>query len=249
MQRGARAAQAEIPEPGQHAQGGTLSSDQPELANPPCTSSRRASYKLACRPSISAMDRRINDVWLISYWRLVAKPRRAGHIPAQPESATAAFGPLFQEWLRQRGLTSTLEATSVGDPHGWIQYRYTPLGDQAVRAGPRWEQAFHGSLWYSLWSTLESGVLLESDDRAKGHDYWMPGGLLLPGLRHRALVRSAARALRRRRISPRNAGASRGDGCPQDGARARRRSVGLPGRKRRAALGLDQSQFSSRHRC
>ena len=70
--------------------------------------------------------------------------------------------------------------------------------DLVVKSQSTWETAFHGTWWYSartsskvwrcfpcylvciidfaqVWSVLDSGVFLESNDRDKGHDFWEPG--------------------------------------------------------------------------
>ena len=42
------------------------------------------------------------------------------------------------------------------------------------------EENFYGTWWYSVWQVLLSGVLLESNDYAKGHDFWEPGVYCTP---------------------------------------------------------------------
>ncbi|CAK0797193.1 unnamed protein product, partial [Prorocentrum cordatum] len=51
-----------------------------------------------------------------------------------------------------------------------------------VVPGADWEQAFHGTWWYAVWLVLDSGVLLESNDKASGHDFWEPGVYCTPVL-------------------------------------------------------------------
>ena len=46
-----------------------------------------------------------------------------------------------------------------------------------------WKTACHGTFWYSLWSVLLAGVLAESGDESKGHEYWEPGVYCSPELR------------------------------------------------------------------
>lgn len=108
---------------------------------------------------------------LVIQWREVSRPRRAGAIAAMPPGARQDFEPLFREWLQVRGLESALEREE--DQRGWMVFRYKRR--PVVRQDDTWEQAFHGTWWYSVWSVLESGVLLESDDMGKGHDFWEPG--------------------------------------------------------------------------
>merc|ERR1712187_299892 len=60
----------------------------------------------------------------------------------------------------------------------WYRYRY--VKDPVITSKDHWETAFHGTWWYSLWSVLESGVFLESNNLDKGHDFWMPGFYCTP---------------------------------------------------------------------
>lgn len=115
---------------------------------------------------------------LVIQWREISRPRGQGAVAAQPAGARMHFEPLFAEWLAERGIADSLERQD--DDRGWMVFRYTR--NPVVHEGPHatWEQAFHGTWWYSVWSVLESGVLLESDDKDKGHDFWEPGVYCTP---------------------------------------------------------------------
>jgi len=115
---------------------------------------------------------------LVIQWREVCRPRRAGAVPAQPRGARKDFAALFDEWLKVRGLEGVL--VEAGYEKGWKVYQYTK--DPVVKSQPTWETAFHGTWWYSVWSVLDSGVFLESNDRDKGHDFWEPGVYCSPNL-------------------------------------------------------------------
>lgn len=115
---------------------------------------------------------------LVNLWREVSKPRKGGAIPAMPPGCKVDSQPLFQEWLDRRGLTDALEYS--GNQQGWDVYRYTR--DPVVKSEPHWEQAFHGTWWYSVWLLLETGIFLESDDKGLGHDFWEPGTYCSPSL-------------------------------------------------------------------
>ncbi|OLP80856.1 hypothetical protein AK812_SmicGene38682 [Symbiodinium microadriaticum] len=115
---------------------------------------------------------------LVIQWREVCRPRRAGAVAAQPRGARKDFAALFEEWLKVRDLQGVL--VEAGYEKGWKVYQYTK--DPVVKSQPTWETAFHGTWWYSVWSVLDSGVFLESNDRDKGHDFWEPGVYCSPNL-------------------------------------------------------------------
>ena len=108
---------------------------------------------------------------LVIQWREVCKPRRAGAVAAQRKGSRKDFASCFNDWLRARNLHESL--AEVGYKDGWKVYRY--LKEPKVKSEENWEQAFHGTWWYSVWLVLDSGVFLESNDRDKGHDFWEPG--------------------------------------------------------------------------
>jgi len=117
---------------------------------------------------------------LVTRWREVSKPRRAGAVARQPRGSKLDFEGLFELWLEARGLGASSTLERIDDQKGWAVYRY--VKDPVVIEQPSWEVAFHGTWWYSLWMVLESGVFLESDDRQKGHDFWEPGVYCSPNL-------------------------------------------------------------------
>lgn len=108
---------------------------------------------------------------LVNKWREVSKPNRQGAVAPKPRGAKLDFHDLFQQWLDARDLSDALEYS--GTEKGWAVYKYNK--SVATPDEKTWECAFHGTWWYSVWLVLESGVLLESDDREKGHDFWEPG--------------------------------------------------------------------------
>eukprot|EP00971_Amphidinium_carterae_P006872 135633-Amphidinium_carterae.7 len=115
-------------------------------------------------------------------WQEEAKPRRRGKPKPLPSRAHAEFPLLLDAWLYARGLTGALyrnvtqeaaeqRAHVLGKELGlrrWFIYDYVNAQD----VPPHWVPAYHGTWWYALWSLIESGVLLESNDRALGHDFW-----------------------------------------------------------------------------
>lgn len=115
---------------------------------------------------------------LVNQWREVSKPKRQGAVAAKPRGAKVDFPDLFEHWLEVRGLRDALER--VDDERGWLVYRYKRL--PVVEPSDSWEVAYHGTWWYSIWSILESGVMLESNDMAAGHDFWEPGVYVSPML-------------------------------------------------------------------
>ena len=97
-----------------------------------------------------------------------------------------SFGEMLQKWLYARGLDKKLRCDAFSLPSEdyirslpqlrtaspIIYYTYT---GSVVQAGEHWDEAYHGTWWYGLWSILESGVLLESNDDEAGHEFWHPG--------------------------------------------------------------------------
>jgi len=122
--------------------------------------------------------RRGNGEALVNLWREASKPRKGGAIKPEPAGCKLDSPELFRQWLAARGLEDALEYT--GDQQGWSLYRYTR--NPVVKSEKWWEQAFHGSWWYSAWLILETGIFLESDDKDLGHDYWEPGVYCSPSL-------------------------------------------------------------------
>ncbi|CAJ1337202.1 unnamed protein product [Effrenium voratum] len=81
------------------------------------------------------------------------------------------FRPRFEQWLDQRNLSGRLEYS--GTQRKWHVFSYLPTeqGEQADRSEEAMVEAFHGTWWYSLWLVLQTGVVLESNDKEKGHDF------------------------------------------------------------------------------
>ena len=84
-----------------------------------------------------------------------------------------AFRQMTQKWLHDRGLDKMLEGQSVSFPSEEATPNevgtaspilYYSYKGSLVQAGQHWEDAFHGTWFYSLWSILEAGFLLESED-------------------------------------------------------------------------------------
>jgi len=116
---------------------------------------------------------------LVSLWREVSKPRKGGAIPSQPPGCKVDFDALFFDWMEARGLAGILNREE--DQEGWAVFSYRPP-EPVVESRPNWEQAFHGTWWYAVWLILKSGVLLESNNRSLGHDFWEPGVYCSPSL-------------------------------------------------------------------
>jgi len=108
---------------------------------------------------------------LLKQWWELSRPRREGTVaPAPWAPAQRDFWPLFQHWLDARGLSQYL--SYLGHRRGWEVFSYSRA---AIPCESSWTVAFHGTWWYALWSILSSGVLLESNDKELGHDFWEPG--------------------------------------------------------------------------
>eukprot|EP00971_Amphidinium_carterae_P065536 1298730-Amphidinium_carterae.1 len=121
-------------------------------------------------------------------WQELSKPRKRGRILPMSSHVRAEFP---YEWLFVRGLSGVLTRNHEqerieqqnhykGDEKGlrrWLIYDYNRRQEPV---DPTWVQAFHGTWWYSLWSVLETGVMLESNDSKLGHDFWEPGTYVTP---------------------------------------------------------------------
>lgn len=126
----------------------------------------------------TARDSQSGASALVNQWREVSKPRKGGAIALQPPGCKVDSVPLFEQFWKDRGLGDALQLT--GEQNGWNVYRY--VKEPVVKSEPDWEPAFHGTWWYAVWMILESGVFLESNNRALGHDYWEPGVYCSPNL-------------------------------------------------------------------
>lgn len=151
-----------------------------ELCEPGAKRRRLATDAVELQLEMAAYSRDHSRENLVEQWREVSKPRRAGAVAKQPRGSKKDFPALFDEWLKVRDLHDSLRRCKAEDQRGWRVYRYTR--EPVVKAAASWEQAFHGTWWYSVWSVIESGVMLESDDRSKGHDFWEPGVYCSPNL-------------------------------------------------------------------
>ena len=114
---------------------------------------------------------------LVGRWRKQAKSDKAKKkdIPMVPIDwpIEVAFRQMAQKWLHDRGLDKMLEGQSVSYPSEEATpsevgtaspILYYSYKGSLVQAGQHWEDAFHGTWFYSLWSILEAGFLLESED-------------------------------------------------------------------------------------
>mmetsp|Transcript_9190 Transcript_9190/g.23599 ORF Transcript_9190/g.23599 Transcript_9190/m.23599 type:complete len:545 (-) Transcript_9190:124-1758(-) len=123
-------------------------------------------------------DGRVGAEALVNLWREVSKPRKGGAIEKQPDGCKVDCPALFDQMFALRGLSDALAYDR--DEQGWAVYRYTR--SPVVNSTPDWEVAFHGTWWYSVWSVLDTGILLESNNRNLGHDFWEPGVYCSPSL-------------------------------------------------------------------
>jgi hypothetical protein len=121
---------------------------------------------------------RKGDEALVNQWREVSKPRKGGMIKPKPPGSKVDFPELFQRWLQDRGLEDALEFS--GEQQGWRVYKY--IREPVIEAEADWETAFHGTWWYAVWMVLHTGIFLESNNKALGHDFWEPGVYCSPNL-------------------------------------------------------------------
>jgi hypothetical protein len=118
---------------------------------------------------------------LVRSWRTLANGRKkTGPAPA-PNQCVQGFRDQLQRWLTLRELHEHLRFSSklpdnVPSDSGWLFFQYHPR-TSLIKAGPEWEHAFHGTWWYALWTILEHGVVLESNNEKAGHDFWDAGGV------------------------------------------------------------------------
>ena len=142
-------------------------------------------WQAARHEARTARDRYIKGRSLVNLWRDASLHKKQGAIKPLPTGSVLDFDPCFQEWLKARGLQDHL--VRKPDQKGWHVYGYTKEPPKS-KAGNKfsntanWEQAFHGSWWYSVWMLLHSGLFLASDDRSLGHDYWEPGVYCTPNI-------------------------------------------------------------------
>ena len=122
---------------------------------------------------------------LMEQWIELARGRKKKTIPTFPYSAHDDFMQLFEMWLQVRGLHEKLiqdeercrdrDLAAILDPRRWrfykLQHPAQAQASEAAAKDARWSFAWHGTWWYALWSILEAGRMLESNDETKGHDY------------------------------------------------------------------------------
>ena len=106
------------------------------------------------------------------------------------------FNHHFRSWLSDRGLEEALERDPKKDPAPaeladckpnfpclYYKYKAPRIPDTAqIQPGPKWKRAYHGTWFYGLRNILRHGVLLESNDKGKGHEFSEPGLCAAPGL-------------------------------------------------------------------
>ena len=61
----------------------------------------------------------------------------------------------------------------IPDAGDFTNYSIQPpaQANEAAAKDAQWSFAWHGTWWYALWSILEAGRMLESNDASKGHDF------------------------------------------------------------------------------
>ena len=126
---------------------------------------------------------KIAQGYLCLEWRHVAKPRkRPSPLPA-PDDCLKCFEALLDEWLRVRCLDHLLTLEDKFEADGghcdqWRRYRYLPQHTRSRRAplpDAELAKAYHGTWMYALRNIIISGILLESDDKNRGHEFWCKG--------------------------------------------------------------------------
>lgn len=78
-------------------------------------------------------------------------------------------------WLRARNLEHIVTYS-----HTEEQYLYYRVRQNQVKAGHKWELAYHGTWWYAARALLEGGVLVESNNHALGHQFRTAGVYVSP---------------------------------------------------------------------
>lgn len=109
---------------------------------------------------------------LVKKWRELSRPKGRPGNPAQNVDIPTSLHHL-ESWFQQRNLTNMLEFDFPGSVGGWLRFKYTSA--QALQAEADWQPALHGTWWYALWQILTTGMLLESTDESKGHEFQIPG--------------------------------------------------------------------------
>lgn len=116
---------------------------------------------------------------LSKLWWELSRPRKRGKIaPVQRKQIYGESLSLLQQWMSARGVEDTL--VQEPDQKNFQVYRFARNTLTPAQEG--WDQAFHGTRWYALWLILTSGVMLASDNKEAGHDFWEPGVYCTPVL-------------------------------------------------------------------
>lgn len=117
--------------------------------------------QLARQVAREAITPELGQVPLINQWREVAKPRKRGSVGPDPSYNMDNVPWLFMTWAMKRQLVSKLVYTGKVDMPAlttigpsWHHYNYNNV---TVPPQPNWERRFHGTWWYSAWSTIHTG--------------------------------------------------------------------------------------------
>ena len=136
----------------------------------PASSSAAASASL---PLVAAIAEACRYQGNVRRWKKVAHAhKRYPGIRPDPDFDVELFKVELSRWLEIRGLHLLL-SFHVARP-GALDYIYTPR-QRIITALDTWEKACHGTWWYALSSILHTGIILESSEKAAGHDFHMPG--------------------------------------------------------------------------
>jgi len=131
---------------------------------------------------------------LVGVWRAACVKFREWHLPDPKGKRTD--GALAQrnvdEWLAARALGGDDTVRFVGaGPHDHPQsaqpeavrlyYEYAAFAqEREARLAMAPARAYHGTWWYALRNILETGVLLESADQTRGHEFTVRGVYVSP---------------------------------------------------------------------
>ena len=138
---------------------------------------------------------------MVATWKKLANGKgkpfvERSELAGPPGLDRELFNHHFQSWLSERGLEDALERDPKKDPAPaeladckpnfpclYYKYKAPRIPDTAqIQPGPKWKRAYHGTWFYGLRSILRHGVLLESNDKGKGHEFSEPGLCVAPGL-------------------------------------------------------------------
>ena len=116
---------------------------------------------------------------LAAKWYAESRPRRQGAPDPMPVACRELFPALFEEWLENRQASYLVGARQSSED--WYVYSLPWMPGERTGLDPgNWVRAFHGTRWYAVWSILNSKVLLESNNRDLGHDFWESGVYCTP---------------------------------------------------------------------